>query len=341
MPFTPVETVPVDLLPDGRLRLLADLRWTGSHGDMVLIERGKVTDLATEPRVVQGVVPHDGPISRAAIVHDELCDRLNAYRKARAAYEAEWAAPGWPAEGTPARAAMQIPVPPTFNAIDTDGVFRLILGELGTGPIRWIYWCGVRWGALGNPARRAGWLRTAPAVLALSLPTLLVMLPGVIGSAWGRAWIDLVTWGLGRFARRKPHAAPQVAAMPGGRIYMSREVLEGPIGPDPRAVIAAAYERADSRTVARTLSGCTCGPGWGHALDCPVAPPLPQTALSRAEEGIHPAAVDAFRAGWRACHTEMTRVHGPLGPDEAGPFLPMSSESAPRTGDQEEGPDGR
>lgn len=34
---------------------------------------------------------------------------------------------------------------------------------------RRLMWTGTRWGALTDPPRRPGWLRDAPAVLALSL----------------------------------------------------------------------------------------------------------------------------------------------------------------------------
>jgi hypothetical protein len=63
---------------------------------------------------------------------------------------------------------------------DADGIFRRVLREQGVPFVkRWLMWTGVRWGALFNPPRRAGWLRDLPLVLIWTLLALPVVLPAL------------------------------------------------------------------------------------------------------------------------------------------------------------------
>jgi hypothetical protein len=187
MTWDPDGAVPCELLPDGRLCTLAPFTWTGTRGDAVHVPDGTVTDLASVPALLRSVVPHDGPrIARAAIVHDVLCDALN-----------RWHAAGRPEDGRPA-----------FSAVDTDHVLRLAARELGTGPVlAWVYWAGVRYGALGNPARRDGFWRTVPALAALT-PALIVLIgPAAVGSLVSAALLalaEVLAWPVTRCA---PHLA--------------------------------------------------------------------------------------------------------------------------------------
>lgn len=111
--------------------------------DCIAIPAGFATDLATVPRILWALLPPHGAYEKAAVLHDWLCVQLAAHRRC-------WCRP---------------PV----DARETDGMFRRVMREAGVGPVtRWLMWAGVRWGALVNPARRAGWWRDAPAVLGIS-----------------------------------------------------------------------------------------------------------------------------------------------------------------------------
>lgn len=178
MPFLPADTCPVELLADGNVRALAPVVWTGTGGDTVTVPAGYVSDLGTVPRVVRAILPHDGPAARAFLVHDVLVSAIRAGERA----------------------------PFGFDAVDTDNVLRVILAELGVGPVRWIYWEGVRCGALGSAERRAGFGRTLPAFLALALPALIVCLPAAAGAVVSRlllAVFALLAWPWERLARRR------------------------------------------------------------------------------------------------------------------------------------------
>ncbi len=136
MPFL-TSTVDLCWLGGGRYELLEPLVYQG-HCETFTVPADYRTDLATTPRAVRWLMPSDGPWSLAAILHDWLIT-----------------------DGIPAG---------LVTSRDTDGLFRRLMREAGVRPVlRWIGWTGVRWGALANPARRRGWWRDAPAVLALSL----------------------------------------------------------------------------------------------------------------------------------------------------------------------------
>ncbi|TKJ25205.1 DUF1353 domain-containing protein [Blastococcus sp. CCUG 61487] len=114
--------------------------------DVISIPSDFPTDLATVPRLFWALLPPHGAYEKAAVLHDYLCVQLAQHRHC-------WCRP---------------PV----DARETDGLFRRVMREAGVGfTTRWLMWTGVRWGALANPARRAGWWRDAPAVLAVSLAT--------------------------------------------------------------------------------------------------------------------------------------------------------------------------
>jgi hypothetical protein len=133
---------------DDRWRLVAPLVYLGER-DRFEVPAGYVTDYATVPRVVSWLIPRYGRWTRAAIVHDYLI--------------------------TDVLAAGEI------SPVDVDGIFRRILRELGVStPRRWLMWAGVRWGSLFS-GRAAGWLPTAPAVLAVSLAALVPVAVGALG----------------------------------------------------------------------------------------------------------------------------------------------------------------
>ena len=114
--------------------------------DTFVVPDGFLTDFASVPRVVVWLIPRFGRYTLAAVLHDWLVT-----------------------EGLSRRAV---------SARDADGVFRRVLRELGVPPLlRWLMWCGVRWSALVNPLRRAGWWRDAPRVLALSALAAPIVVP--------------------------------------------------------------------------------------------------------------------------------------------------------------------
>lgn len=154
MPFaSPV--VPVNIDPVGLYDLTGLVQWTGSRGDVIDVPPGFVTDLATVPRMFRALIDVAGKHDRAAIVHDRLCRLLQAAKDA----------------GTT----------PAINPVDVDGIFRAILRELGVGRLmRNLYWAGVRWAAPFSYYRRAGWWRTLPRLLAVTLPLLVLLVPYVV-----------------------------------------------------------------------------------------------------------------------------------------------------------------
>jgi hypothetical protein len=120
--------------------------------EVIRIPDGFVTDLASVPRVFWSILPPDGTYERAAVVHDWHCTELAAGNCA-------------------------------VSSHDADGMFRRMCREGGTSFVtRWILWTGVRIGALFNRHRRAGWLRDAPAVLAITALMLAVSLAIVVGA---------------------------------------------------------------------------------------------------------------------------------------------------------------
>jgi hypothetical protein len=112
--------------------------------DVITIPSDFGTDLATVPRVFWALIPPQGAYESAAVLHDFGCVALT--------------------DGSC-----------LLSSRDVDGLFRRVMREGGVGFInRWIMWCGVRWGALANPARRAGWWRDAPLVVGISAAVLAV-----------------------------------------------------------------------------------------------------------------------------------------------------------------------
>lgn len=153
MPFAPEGKYGSDIvvtpLDATRWQLLGPVCYAGET-DRFIIPENYITDWATIPRVVVWLFPRFGNHAKAAILHDYLLtDALPAGR---------------------------------VTSVDADGLFRRAMRELGVPPVkRWLMWAGVRWGALFNRRRRDGWWRTAPGVLAISVPALvLVLLPAIV-----------------------------------------------------------------------------------------------------------------------------------------------------------------
>jgi hypothetical protein len=133
----------------GQYRTVGPTEYVGSK-DVITIPADFPTDLASVPRAFWSLLPPNGVWENAAVLHDFGCVSL--------------------AKGTC-----------TLSSRDVDGLFRRVAREGGTGLVaRWWLWTGVRWGALFNPARRAGWWRDAPAVLGITAATLVVVLAALL-----------------------------------------------------------------------------------------------------------------------------------------------------------------
>lgn len=135
----------------GTYRLVEPYVHEGNDQTFV-VPAGFKTDLATVPRIFWSLLPPQGAYEAAAVLHDYLCVQL-----------------AWCRDHNERHPDTTTPAIPPVNARDTDGLFRHVMKIWGVGPItRFVMWAGVRWGALANPARRAGWWRDAPAVLAIT-----------------------------------------------------------------------------------------------------------------------------------------------------------------------------
>lgn len=176
----------VQLRKDGQWELLEPLVWQGSQGDSVVVEAGAVTDFASVPRWLQSLLPSAATyVVRAAIVHDELCNRQKKYWYDVLAWRESLVAVR---ETGDERWRQPRPVPPEFNSVDTDAVFEKIMIDEGAGWLSHrVGWLGVRLGAL-SPHRRQGWLSTLPRVARLSLAFLGAALAALALIGWAIPW---------------------------------------------------------------------------------------------------------------------------------------------------------
>ncbi|SCX37581.1 Protein of unknown function [Klenkia marina] len=135
----------VEQLAGGEWSLTEPLVYAG-RSEQWMVPTGFVTDFASVPVPVRWLIPADGPWTAAAVVHDWFCEV--------------------------GIAAGQV------SSRDADGVFRRMCRELGTPVLRrWLMWAGVRWGAVASPVRRPGLARDLPAVLAISVLAVPLVVP--------------------------------------------------------------------------------------------------------------------------------------------------------------------
>lgn len=166
MPFAPDEKyggrMVVEQLDAERWQLVVPLAYKGNEQNF-LVPAGYISDLASVPRITAWLVPKNGLYSRAAVLHDYLLtDALKVGK---------------------------------ITSNDADGLFRKAMRELGVPRVkRWLMWTGVRWGALFNAARRPGWHRSAPGVLAISAPALLLVLIPALAVGAGLVVYGAAEW---------------------------------------------------------------------------------------------------------------------------------------------------
>ena len=166
MPFEP-GTLVVRRVDANTWALVDDLVYQGRRQRFV-VPAGFRTDFASVPRVVTWLVPRFGAYTLAAILHDWLVT-----------------------EGLRTK---------VVTSRQADGIFRRVMRESGVPVLRrWLMWAGVRWGAVANERRRAGWALSAPGVLAISvlaaplvLPPAVVIVPGLVLYAMAERLVALV-----------------------------------------------------------------------------------------------------------------------------------------------------
>ncbi|SEL47255.1 Protein of unknown function [Blastococcus sp. DSM 46786] len=165
------------------VRRLDDVRWTvveplvyRGKRDRFVVPAGFPTDFATVPRVVVWLVPRFGRYTAAAILHD-------------------WLVTAGITSGA-------------VNAREADGIFRRVLRESGVPVLRrWLMWCAVRWGALGDPVRGEGWWRSAPGVLGISVLAAPVVVPPAVLIAVALTVYGLAETAVGLVTGRPPEDA--------------------------------------------------------------------------------------------------------------------------------------
>ncbi len=130
--------------------LVQAIRYVGNR-DTFDVPAGFETDFASVPRVFVWLIPKYGKYTKAAILHDWLCDESKAGR---------------------------------FDRADADGTFRRAMRELGVSFLRrWLMWAAVASATLVK-SRRFFDKRTLQLVV-IAIPAIAFMLiPAVVVTAW-------------------------------------------------------------------------------------------------------------------------------------------------------------
>lgn len=150
--FSVESSTPYDFL------LLKEVRYRGKH-ETFTIPIGTRTDFVTNPSIFNWLVPKLGVYTRAAILHDYLCEV--AYGNI----------PG-----------------PNITRRDADGLFRRVLRELGVSlPRRWFMWAGVRTVSFMSDATFKEWMQY---LLVSPLAIVFLTIPTVVLGLWaGMFWL--------------------------------------------------------------------------------------------------------------------------------------------------------
>jgi hypothetical protein len=123
------------------------------------------TDFASVPRAFVWFIPTYGCYTKAAILHDHLCDLSR--------------------EGK-------------FHRRDADGLFRQAMRTLGVPLMRrWIMWAAVRWGAVGTADGRKDWWNDAPKVIPITICVLPLLAPAalvIVSTLLACYALEVVAW---------------------------------------------------------------------------------------------------------------------------------------------------
>jgi hypothetical protein len=136
-------------------RTLTPVVYTGARDEFV-IPADFSSDFASVPRLLTWLAPRMGAVTLAALLHDYLCAVLRG----------------------------QLPPIPGLTAVDADALFRRVLLEEGVPPVlAWIYWAGVRLGAVTDGWHRVGWWSTAWQVAPITVLALPLLAPALLSVA--------------------------------------------------------------------------------------------------------------------------------------------------------------
>lgn len=171
-------SVDVRSLDDKIWEVLTTFEYRAARRTFV-VNAGAKTDFASVPRPLVWLVPTYGLYTRAAILHDVLCDDGNARNVSRR---------------------------------DADGIFRQAMRILGVPFLqRWLMWTGVRLGALKDRRGREGWLKDALLVAAIVLAAMpLLLAPALLIVVVLYVWkaLERIVWLALRLGRRGKAARP-------------------------------------------------------------------------------------------------------------------------------------
>ena len=116
--------------------------------DTIVVPEDFETDFASVPRPFWWFVPRYGRHTKAAVLHDYLCQKGDT-------------------------------LDPPIHRSDADGIFRRTLRESGVDVLRrWIMWAAVRWVKLGLFEVSEGGVGEMFGVITITLLALPVVLPG-------------------------------------------------------------------------------------------------------------------------------------------------------------------
>ncbi len=139
---------------DRAWELAAPLRYVGNT-DRFVVPTGFRTDFASVPRIFVWLIPTYGRYTKAAILHDFLCDESKAGR---------------------------------FDRDDADGLFRRAMRELGVPFLRrWIMWGAVSLATQWNKLRRKHRLSTArlATLFVVAVPSVVFFaVPAAVLTVW-------------------------------------------------------------------------------------------------------------------------------------------------------------
>jgi hypothetical protein len=171
----------VENYDDKNWTILEDFCWRGVRGDVFTVHAGERTDFATSPWWSQAILPRTGTWTKAAVLHDKMCNQQNEFhamvkRRIRDGVSKEEIA------------IFKKNNAPTFTSIDTDNIFYLNARNDGTDRIRSeLLWFGVRCGAL-SPPRRGEWWKTFPRWFADLIVILAILVGIVVLISWAWPW---------------------------------------------------------------------------------------------------------------------------------------------------------